>query len=503
MQLKKILFYGRKLHEEKLEMKVGLLYAACVLISFAMGYIYGIALVSKIILMIIGGLFLPSMYLYTLISKYEERRFNDVTSYMQQFISSYKRSHNVAEALQDCAMSFEEGSDMRILLDEALEIRRTGAGVELKEDIAREAFRKIEDAYPSKRLKMLHDFITKAEKMGGDMDRALDILLEDLQAWSTRVSVFQKKRKSAQIEVYISCAMTFGICSVSRFLMLNSLDLDMAGELIYQVCALLCSIAFIGIFVGSTRKIAKEWLDVDQNSEKHVRMMNRRYDLVTNFTIAKNIQESIVPLIIGGILSCGLILLAVFALSGGLKSAAIAGAVGLFGFFVYSCANRKKNFAKSIVRELEMEFPFWILSVSLMLQSESVYNALRLSSKDLTGPFKTEVDALLEKFYENPQSLTPFVDFFKGFEINRIRMSMKVLHAVNLNGYDNMEQQLNFLTKENNQLMDVSETIRYNNQIAGMSMYKFLPMLVGVVKLALDLVVTMSLIMSSAGSLIS
>jgi len=97
--------------------------------------------------------------------------------------------------------------------------------------------------------------------------------------------------------------------------------------------------------------------------------------------------------------------------------------------------------------------------------------------------------------------LYPYTEFFRQLEISEVQTGMKILYSVNQNGYEESKRQLDFLISQNNVLMDRAENNRYENQTAGLSLLKHLPMLIACVKKVADLVNLLALTMGTLGQM--
>ena len=126
--------------------------------------------------------------------------------------------------------------------------------------------------------------------------------------------------------------------------------------------------------------------------------------------------------------------------------------------------------------------------VTLYLQTESSYQALKKSMAQTGGIFRQEIQTLTEKIYDSPRDLQPYLEFFGKLELPEIQTGMKILYSVSTNGYEDSRRQLDFLVAQNNRLMDRSEVFVQNNKMAGMGLLKQLPMVLSSVKLLLDLI---------------
>ena len=139
-------------------------------------------------------------------------------------------------------------------------------------------------------------------------------------------------------------------------------------------------------------------------------------------------------------------------------------------------------------RYVKQEFPYWLMIVTLYLQTESGYQALKKSIVQTDGIFRREIKILTEKIYDSPRDLQPYLEFFGKLELPEIQTGMKILYSVSTNGYEDSRRQLDFLVAQNNRLMDRSEVFIQNNKMAGMGLLKQLPMVLSSVKLLLDLI---------------
>lgn len=147
---------------------------------------------------------------------------------------------------------------------------------------------------------------------------------------------------------------------------------------------------------------------------------------------------------------------------------------------------------------IEQEFPYWLLSVSLYLQQDSVYHAIQQSCHELKGRFRKEVTQLLKEIYEMPNSLEPYVNFFREEDLPELRTGMKILYSVNNNEYQDTKKQVYFLVEQSYRLMDQSETNRYQASLSVFQLVKQVPMVMAGAKIVLDAIVFVLLIARDA-----
>ena len=103
----------------------------------------------------------PSVILMIFRNMYEEKKFEDVTAYMEQILYSFKRRGKILIALEDARTLFfdeekEKQGDLHEAIGRAIEHIQTGVA---KGNIYQEAFAIIEEEYGCKRLYKVHDYL--------------------------------------------------------------------------------------------------------------------------------------------------------------------------------------------------------------------------------------------------------------------------------------------------------------------------------------------------------
>lgn len=386
---------------------------------------------------------------YHLAQKRYEDSYFQVTTYLEQLLCSYRRLGHAGKALEDCALLFEEGSPMDAALRQAKHILLTGEGV-IDGNLLDAAFSSIEHEFDSRRMRIIHRFITNSERTGAESGRSSDILLEDLELWKNRTRIFQSRKRFIKIECGIAALLAMILCYVSRLLTPEELGFDLAESSIYQGSTVGVFFLFLFLIVMICRKLTGSWLDEKgMPDEKMIAQQERLY----------------------------------YMLQG-------------------KASHLSKHMAKRILsRYVREEFPYWLLLTTLYLQSESSYQAIRYSAEGCEGVFRIELERLLEEIYDSPRSLEPYLSFFSALAIPEVQSGMKILYSVNANGYEESQKQLDFLVAQNNRLMDKSESYRHSNVVAGMSMLKQLPMIISCLKLLIDLVNLLAITMGSFQSM--
>lgn len=380
--------------------------------------------------------------------KENERRYHQVTTYLEQLLCSYRRLGHAGKAMEDCSTIFESGSEMGRVLERARHILLTGEGVD-DGMILETSLHEIERKFNSRRMQIIHRFICRVEKTGGECGHAVDILLEDLEFWKNRTKLYQNKKRFIRLECGIATVLAVMLCYVSRLLTPGELGFCISDSAVYQISTVIVLMMLFYIVSCIYRKLSGNWLDEkERQDEKTGQRLEKLYRVIC-------CEEEKISLL-------------------------------------------SKHMAKKIVgKYVKNEFPYWLLLVTLYLQTESSYQALRYSMDETGGIFHRELEKLTEAIYDSPRDLGPYLNFFRGLELPEVQTGMKILYSVNANGYEDSKRQLDFLVAQNNRLMDKSERYRDTNKMAGMSLLKQLPMVVSCLKLLIDLINLLALTMGS------
>lgn len=153
----------------------------------------------------------PSVILMIFRNMYEEKKFEDVTAYMEQILYSFKRRGKILIALEDARTLFfdeekEKQGDLYEAIGRAIEHIQTGVA---KGNIYQEAFAIIEEEYGCKRLYKVHDYLIQVETSGGECNEAIDILLTDRKLWMERTYALLREKKNIKTKITIGIGFSF------------------------------------------------------------------------------------------------------------------------------------------------------------------------------------------------------------------------------------------------------------------------------------------------------
>lgn len=391
-----------------------------------------------------AGLFLLPVVNRCMLRTYETKaEYLEITTYMEQLLCSYKRFRKISLSLEDCLTLYSEKSRMGCVLRQMLHILRTGEGVPDK-NITRVALAKLEVIYPSRRLRLLHEFVERAEQMGGDQEDALDILLCDLQMWKRRIILYQEKKQFIRIESVAAVGMALVLSCISIYLMPWTLRSYLTETVIFQCSTGVVIILLMVMEIVLLSRMTGTWLDcVEEARQKEQDRQQSCYK-----TVKSNRS-------------------------------------GISGYVARRVCQKT----------VEKEFPYFLLAMSIHLQQEGVYQAVKLSQGHMDGIFCQELRFLMDQIYADPSSLQPYLSFFGELDMPELRTGMKLLYAVNSNSFTDSGRQIRFLAEQNHVVMDQCEKRRLDNQIAGMALLKHIPLIFACMKIILDMLLLLMLTM--------
>lgn len=437
---------------------------------------------------------IPDILLLNYKYLYEQRRFSEINSYIEQMIYSFKKKDKIISCLEDVRQL--ANNNMARVIDKAMENIMHG---ETRKDIYRESLDIIEKEYNCSRIKTLHSFLIEIEENGGEYQHSLTILLDDIQQWAKRIRLLQQTRKGIQAKVLLSIVLAMGTCSAMLFMIPQEYVSMITDKSIYQICTTFILIACILLYVYTNKKLTSSYLDDDDDLMK-TDEFKKCYEVATKFNVKEgrknNIKKIIAMIICAGVLyfvddyipNVSLILPAVMFLFLGV-------------FFLYQPNFKKNNAIKKTVREIEKVFPIWIRTLVLHLQTNNVTVALYNSISTVPSALYHEVAKLVNGIYKKPNEITPYLKFMEDFEgCHDLKTSVKHLYALSEFGADDLVRQLDYLIQQNQELMEHSEQMRNEDKMAGLSTLILAPMLLSIAKLVVDLWLFSSSFMTMMGN---
>ena len=458
-------------------------YLAAVYLGIAgFSYLFQLQVLFMGIVMVAASVFVPAIFLMNYRNLYEEKKFEDLTAYMEQLLYSFKRRAKILTALEDTKLLFKKGeSRLYDGIEKAVDYIQASNSAG---NIYEEAFAVIEEEYGCKRLYKIHDFLIKVEQAGGSPNAAIEILLNDRKLWIERIYGLQKEKKNIKVKVTIGIGLSMLICAMSIWMLPK--EFDITKNLVSQAVTTGAVIVNMLIWYAAQKKLSGSLILSDEDLEKEE--LWKKYEYVTQGNRKK---EAVKYRSMAVIFWIGAVIL---QKSAGMAAACAAAAAGVW---MFTQENRKYRHArKSVIREIEKQFPEWLMKLSLQLQTDNVHVSLKKTIPDAPFILKKELKILVKEIEEQPNALNPYIGFLKEFQIPDVLSAMKILYSMAEFGTGEMGQQIDALVQRNAVMMDRAERLKEEDKMAGIGFLVLLPMITGVVKMLADLVLVILGILS-------
>lgn len=455
------------------------LYGCIAFLVFA----YRLKLIYIVAIAVLATCFVPGVFVMTYRNLYEAKRFEDVTSYMEQILYSFKRRAKILNALEDVLVLFE--ADQSKMYDAVLDAVNHIQNAHAKGNIYREAFAHIEKEYGCSRLYKIHDFMIEAEAVGGDFNTAVGILLNDRKLWMDRVYELQREKQNVKTKISIGTGLSFLIGGMTVFMLPK--EFKVTGYWISQIVTTAMILLNLLIWYTAWKKLSKSLIHKEEDEE--LGDVKRQYEYVMHGDLKKAKIKTRMLL---------LMLLPVLLLAVWKKSLAGMIGVGLFIVLLQTQPTRKyKVSLKYVRREVEKTFPQWLMNMSLHLQTDNVHVSLAKSVSQAPQILREELSNLVSSVEEEPDSVRPYLMFMEKMQLPDITSAMKVLYSMAEFGTSDINGQIGTLIERSGMLTDKAERIKNEDYIAGIGFLVLLPMLTGVMKMLTDLALVLVYILSA------
>lgn len=428
----------------------------------------------------------PGIFLMVYRERYEERKFQDAASYIEQLLYSFKRRAKILNALEDTLLLFEkDGGRMYGGIFQAIRYIQTA---EAGENIYREALGFIEREYGCERLYQVHDFLVEAEQAGGDFTKSADILLQDRRLWVDRVMELKREKQNVKIKITIGIGLSFLICGMTVAMLPK--EFGITENVVSQVVTVGTVFVNLLIWYLAQSGLSRSLLETEENQD--FEEVKGRYEFVMHREMSREKRKYF-------FLASGLLpMMIFFGLAGKMTEAWVT--VLLMAVIITQPGRRYKAAIKRVTKAVEKAFPNWLMSMSLRLQTDNVHVSLAKSIPQAPVILREELGNLLEGIEREPDSAEPYLGFMERVSLPDVKSAMKVLYSMAEFGAMDIGDQIGPLVERGAVMMDKAERMKAEDYIAGISFLVLLPMITGVLKMLADLALVIVYILSSVNA---
>lgn len=423
-------------------------YICIIAIVVGIAFAYKLELPIVIAIGVITTLLMPMLYKEEKKKSYYKKKFEDLRSYMEQMCYSFKKSGKIRPSLID-AQKISDG-EMKEIIEEVI----VNIDSKMNEDIYEQALKILEEEYYCKRLISLHEFIIKIEKQGGEFEEYINIILSDIKEWSDRTELFRRDIDRIRRNVLISIGATLLTCGFMAYLIPK--EYSFTGNIVYQISSMIIILIMLVIYIFVYKKLNIDWLK--EESFLNPEMVDKYYDL-----IMKSQNEKI-------------------------------------KFMDKLSINKVK---KRMRREISKVFPDWLRQVALNLQQQTVQSSIENSYDDAPYILKRPIRHLLIDFEEYPIGIEPYDNFLQELDMPEIQSSLKMFYCINELSKEETYKQTNAIIDRNNKMLKQAEEMKNKDRIGLAGTLSAGPMMVGVVKIIIDMVLMILVFTSVLGNVMN
>lgn len=452
-----------------------MIYLMLVAVVFFLHLLLKMNWVTTIILLSLGFVALSRHRKAWILQKNSEKRFFEASLYMDTVLYAFLKEEKIESAVRDTSLTLPEGT-----MKEA--VKRCHERLLMMSDdmcILEESLAGIEQQFPCKRMRDIHEFMIHVEYYGGEIEKPVKLLLEDKSRWGNRIQRAMAERKKKLTDILLSVITSLFICGV--ILYLPVLDVDISSNWVVQIFTLVVIFVDDLVVLKAQKYLSVDWLNLGlvEDEDYYVKKMQE-------FKSFDEKKERCLSWILGFI---GVtISLALFAFQKQWPAC-----IGLF-LSIFLFQQHRVGHAllrKNISKEIKYAFPNWLLDLVLLLQSENVHVALQKSRMHVPGVLREELEHLLERLEIEPESSKPYHMFLQEFAIPEVHSAMSGLHGLSIGNSSNGDRQISELVARNQTLLDVTESKRLSDAGSGMHLLFLAPVLTASFKLVIDMALLM------------
>ena len=404
----------------------------------ALGRFFSLGIVTQLLLLSTGFFMLPFFLRNALRNRYHQKRFSDLNIYMEQFLYSFQKSGKILATLEDLISIFEPG-EMRSVIEKA---RNHILHTYNEADVEGNALAMIEKAYPYDGLRTIHHFALSSEELGGDCQESIRLLLESRRLFADRVYALQQEQKIKRREIFLSILTSLLLCSMI-FLLSSRIGVNISDNALAQGVTLTVLVLDLVIFYRADRRLTVGFVESDHKEDEEYVRQYHRFHKYNGRKLTDRIGKYLAR--------------------------------------------------KSLTRELEKQFPNWLMEVSLLLQTENVPVAIQRSYKLAPRIMQPALSEFILDLKEQPDSMEPYLNFLSEFAIPEVSSSMKMLYSVSAGTGGDARMQIADIIRRNQLLYDKAQKIANEDSMAGMQAMFLAPQLTGGFKLVVDMVLLLVL----------
>lgn len=387
--------------------------------------------------------------------KKERERFSDASIYMNQMLYAFKRKPKVFDSLRETFEIFPEGR-MRETLESALRIYQEP---ESSGDLNRMALSAVEQAYPNDRLKRMHEYFCKVENIGGSYKSGIEAQILDRNQWIEGIEEHRANVMKYRSRVRMAVLAVTAVCGVLPLLIgrMEMFTMQMSDVALYEIVTVIFLLLELLIYLRADGKLNVDWLNENPGKQYD---MHEKYIRAVSYDAAKEFRVS---LLYASVPAAAMV---VSLVSGFVPGICVSGFFTVFMLFQHKIGHQLN--VKQVRREIEKQFPAWLMEIVLRLQTGNVQVAIRESEEMAPPVLREAVHELVVQLDEKPESIEPYVNFLKDFKTPEIDETMKRFYSMSAQGIGNTEKEITSIIERSNRFIQKAERLRHEDEEGAM-----------------------------------
>lgn len=305
----------------------------------------------------------------------------------------------------------------------------------------------------------------------------------------------QAGKRNFKRDIVIAIAIVTAMCLFAIYVpqYVKQFNVDISLNPLVQATSVILLCADILIYTHINKFMSKNWLDEkpEKTDEECKKIYDNYYSNNTKRDVIIAAICSAVTVVAGVIWYTRIHSVFIFAVM-----------AVLVIFFIKSPALGKKEVRKQIQRMIEINYPEWLLQVSLYLATENVPVAMTKSYEEAPAIIKPALFKMLKELDADPASSEPYNNFLKEFNVDGVEESMTALYSLATSEGGDITDEFSNLIRRNSELNNKAEKLKNEDKLYMMRLNIWLPSGICCAKILCDFAVLFSTYFLSSLSLI-
>lgn len=415
----------------------------CILVAAMLSYAYSLTIEKWVLTIGVAIICSGTILIEMMREKNEKKKFNDINSYAQQFISGMQLKHKILPAIENTIFTFPTGK-MHTTLQNALSYVYTS--VDANKDPLKtqaEALLYIDKVYPNSQTPTIHEFAKRVELEGGSFEKEMELLNVKREKWENRIEHEQAEMKTTLISSVIMYVAMLLVCVMVCQSMPDTLVIKDIGFVQWAEAVAICGVYPFAYMCFKT--LRKGWLKEEYSMGKEE--ADKYLDYLENYTPRKERKKGIIA---GCLCMTVTILLALFVKNMYITMAGMI--LTLVGFNFHNIQH--SMVLKKVQKEMMRSLPKWLFDVCLCMQKSSIVESIERSRTSVPPILERDVERFLEKLKENPAAVAPYIEFLAPYGITTVSTTMRALLSIANGTGGDSGTQMKQLIEHNLNLLD-------------------------------------------------